>query len=423
MSIPERNRPNRDRGEGGVTPQPELDAITLASEGIARPLVPSAAEIAAYSSLADSLRQSASASLEKIRTVAELGFDLRARIEGDSRGGGAIAALTARQERGVNAVTQLRRAEEMIGKLYVESPQRILECVVSDFERRLAAKGVVLNGPYAAGGIAAALEETRFMVVFAGRALKSEDHVFGTIAGLKERSFAGGAGRDERPAPDDGERSADDRRASFEARQAARAKRSAERREALKSGGGVPVEPTAPRKGVDDEKAEVVAASAAQQRGVFEAAKPTEAQRDLLRQRPATAIRKMAEVVVGDSADAATVERFRVEITNDIAALLKVWLAGETALRAEQEGRGSCEVAPPLDVVTAQAREREFSREVESLRAVSVAIETDLRRIGRAVLKAKDSPSVRAAFSPAMIAAFEQLLEPPKSYETYELAD
>jgi len=415
-------------GGGTLPPIPGDEAIIpLAVDTPALPRIPSADELAQYRALAAPLESGGKIALATLHAITRAGFHLRARIGGDGSGSGALGELETRRDRAAQIAAVLSRAEAVITGLYVEPPAQILRGVAADLAARLATRTSSISSAYAGGGIAAALEETRLMVVFAGRALKSEDHIHGTIAGLKERSFAA----EPRSTPElkqGSERSSDDRLAAFQARQAERAKLSEAKRAASKGGGALPVRgapaDTPVTEGQRGEKEELVAHAAAQQRGIFESARPTEAQKHLLRQRsPREITTRSPKPPDGMNRTGDGIESLRIELTNDTASLLKEWLAAEVALAAEL-GQPALDLPNlPTSSTAAGARQEKLAREGRVLEEALRAIERDLKRIGRSVLEAKSLPALQRIFTPADFTALQRLLEPVKEIETYELLD
>lgn len=402
-------------------------SILQISESITTsPSVPPKDEQARFLARSDGVLKDKNTSLKTLISLCLDALDLKTRLEGDSTQGikGVLTTLESRLEWYRQAERVLTEAVPTIGSLYQQPPAIVIETMVADFLDRLGAKVPRLLEPHAATGIASCLEQNRLMMIFAARALKSQDHVQEALGGLKERSFADTGGSTASTTKSPTERSSSDRQAAFEARRAERAAATEARKEALRNGGSLPVRGAKAPPPVDSEKSDLLAATAGQHRSAFDSARPTEEQRGLLAQRKP----KELEAVLADrltspkgEARAQELETVRTEVSNALISRLSDWLRTEVDI-AKSLGQQSLAAGDiPTTQQSAHTRLSRAHAEHSELRSFLEVVQKHLVIFARAVVKHQEK--CKAAFTPSQWAALERIVNPEKPKETYELAD
>jgi hypothetical protein len=424
------NRPafkNQDPVQGNHSPtplhqgeilSPMQDApIGLAKDAPIAAVIPTADEIAQYGAQATAFLDTQRISLSELKIALRSAWELRDRLEGRSSGG-ALSTIETRVGWAAQACENQFALTKEIQGLYASEPKRVVRTIVADFIQRLDARGVVISAPHAASLVTAALEQTRLMVVFAGRALRSEDHAQSAIAGIQERSFVGKSS-----AVGPSEKTGDARQAAFEQRQAEKAAASAAKRSALKTGGAIPVSGAAPKTNHDDEKTALVAATAAQHRAQFDTARPTEEQRATLKLRELKELSKLlaARVKGGESgASPDEIEKTRIEAVNNFAHRMKDWLALEVQLGSALGLERLSLDEFPFCVASLGRRHEGVQRMQAELKELQRSNTEVLTRIGKAVLAL--STQEQQAFSPGEIERLRSLVTPEEPREIYGIA-
>lgn len=421
-NSPQRKPHPSDGGEPIALPKIIDEPIMLAEEVAAKPSIPSANEIAAYLERSQLLSSVRSVSITEIVAAARVACELRERLEGlgqwSSQGG--IAALEVREEWAQQTCKTISALTKQAELLYIEPSKITLKTIAEDFVSRLSMRGVTLTGSFSSSAISAALEQTRLMVVFAGRALKSEEHAQTAISGIQERSFATESDGT-KPA---GDRSAGDRQTEFEKRQAAKAAASAAKRAALKAGTALPTASASQKPPLDDEKMELVASTAAQHRAQAESCRPTDQQRKMLRLRDLKELERAfggRKTTEEGAAWSEEFEKIRVETVNIFANRIKDWFGLEAQLGAAAgEQRLTVEELPVAEA-SAVARHAKLARELLQLRTLQKLVLKDLTTIARAVLNGPER--LKERFSAAELRTLREILDPPRPLQGYELAD
>ncbi len=410
-----------DSPRSDETPLESEKSLGFAEHVVAKSSIPSQTEIADYLAISKKIATSTKVSSQELVDSTRAAFEMRSRLSGDS-GSGGIALLELRQGWAKQVAEALPQITTSIEMMYQEAPSKVIEAIANDFLSRINERAPNLAEPHSASAISSCLEQTRLMVIFAGRALKSEDHVQSALSGLQERSFVSDGSQT--PAANAKEKSAEDRRSSFESRQAQKAAQSAAKKAALQAGQALPVKDAPPPIVKDDEKSELLASTAAQHRGNFDDARPSDQQKHLLRQRGQKELERTLADRLRSPKGAERekeLETTRIELTNVLATRLKDWFSTEIQLGKHlgKSAIGPADISK--DVHSANARRAEIETHLSAIKALHQQIEADLRRSARVAETHKDK--LVGAFSLQEFKLLDEILNPPKPKETFELAD
>jgi hypothetical protein len=408
----------------GVTPTSNI--IEVAEATTSGSTLPSRDEQNRFLARCAEVLRENSTSLKALVSLTHEALDLRSRVEGDQAQGtkGILIQLDSRLEWYKQGERVLIESLPIVASLYQQSPAIVIETMVTDFLNRLGSEVPRLLEPHAATAIASCLEQNRLMMIFAARALKSQDHVQEALGGLKERSFADTGGSTASTTKSSTELRASDRQAAFEARRAERAAATEARKEALRNGGSLPVRGAKAPPPVDSEKSELLAATAGQHRSSFDSARPTEEQQRLLTQRkPKELESTFSDRLTSSKGDARAqeLETVRTEVTNALISRLSDWLRTEVdiakSLRRQSLSAGDI----PTTAQSAHTRLSHAHAEHSELRSFLEVVQKHLAIFARAVVKHQEK--CKGAFTPLQWATLERIVNPEKPRETYELAD
>jgi hypothetical protein len=395
------------------------DSILAPSEAAFSPL-PSEAEVLRYRELRRA--HVGSKSPQDFASLVQSSLNFRDRLKGEGAvsGNGGIKIAELRLEWASQAERALSDLHRIIPDLYRAAPSAVIATIVSDLLKRLSAKGVRLSKAHIQSTMSECLEQTRLMVIFAGRALKSSEHIQSALSGLKGKSFAEGASeRSPKGEPLD----ASTRQSNFEQRQKEKLAAAEARKAALRAGGPAAAKDVKPKPPKDEFKSELLTQTAADYAKLCREAQPSEEQKESLAQRPARELEARLSSRLtkpkGPPRDE-ELESLRVEITNEVARLIRSWMDNELSLAGSLGQEMLMSTTLPQDAVRAAARKATLSAARASATALLTEIETEL--VSLAQVNQSSGNVLAALLDQEQARQLALILNPPREKETYDLA-
>jgi len=350
-------------------------------------------------------------------------LSLRDRLLGSSTSGdGGLKATELRVEWARHAERALSDLARICPDLYRNAPLRVIATGFSDFVERLTRRGVLFSKPHTQSLISECLEQSRLMVIFAGGALKSDEHVQSALSGLKGKSYAGGASeRPEKGGPLD----AASRQNSFEARQQAKRQASEERKAALQAGAALPVRGAKPPPPKDELKTELLTQTAGDYSKLCRDSQPSAAQKESLAQLSARELEvRLAGRLTKPKGGGRNeeLEALRIEITNEVARTLRSWLDNEIHLAVSLKQDTLKDSNCPLDPQSAAERATKLGTHRSRLESFSGLVKEKLLDLGRITKTPGAGTLLAAALTPEERKRLDEILNPPEEKPTYDLA-